>query len=529
MIARILDAAISAISPAWGVKRAAARVSLQQLSKYGGSSGGYAAGKVNRLNISNISTANENSVPRAQVSLLRQRSWDLYRNNPHCRKIVRSIRSKVIGRGMSPQSQAMNEQGQVDTAFRKRAKEVWERAIQSIDAKGLPGRGGQTLHEIARTALQSVVLSGEALVKYRTDGKYVPFSVQLVDAGRLDATKQSDRIYYGIELDAEDRRVKYHVLQTSLSTVTQTSLASVEVPAEQMLHIYLTDDIDQLRGTPWLAACIDKSRDIGDYEYNELKAAAMSACVVLGYRRSSGQNSFGLQADNWDLADSDGNKITNISPGMLMDLGNSGEIQGFNPQRPNANAAEFLNYQLRSVAAGMPGVKPSTVTGDYRNASFSSEKAADNDTWPEVEELQDWFAASFYQPIYEQIITAAVIAGKFDDVPGFALQDFTDRRANYLACAWRGPIQRSINPVDDVKAAMMRVHAGLSSPQREGAQIGANWQEVQQEMDEWLQSAAKNNLPTELIASVITPNPQLSLQVPTDATTGGGDNATISN
>src|SRR6185436_17716977 len=101
----------------------------------------------------------------------------------------------------------------------------------------------------------------------------------------------------------------------------------------------------------------------------------------------------------------------------------------------------------------------------------SSERSADNDAWPELEEIQDWFACGFYQPIYEEVITAAVTAGLFDDVKGFSTADFAERKRDYLNTHWQGPVPRSINPKDDADAARQRVRNATSSPQIEAASL----------------------------------------------------------
>src|SRR5437868_11224522 len=73
------------------------------------SSGGYAAGKNNRLTkYWQPTRMNENGVPGSQVQRVRWQAWELWRNNPHARKIVKSLESKVVGRGLNPQSHAKN-------------------------------------------------------------------------------------------------------------------------------------------------------------------------------------------------------------------------------------------------------------------------------------------------------------------------------------------------------------------------------------------------------------------------------------
>lgn len=485
----------------------------------GGGVGGYSSGKTNRLTAGkNGGKRNENAIPRGQIENIRNQSWDLYRDNAHAKKIVRSLESKVVGRGYAPQSQATLPDGTPHTDFRRRVRELWMRIEREIDYSGKPGRGGQSFCDMQKLALRSVILSGETLWRNRnlpeitrkSRGLELPFQIQLIDCRRLDEThgvmshNEGHSTFYGIEFDSNDQRIAYQIFNRVPNDPLRMDMTSTWVSAREVGHLFVKEDIDQHRGVPWFSSVLMRARDIGEYEYNELKSAAMAACVVLGYRRSSGQTSFGVtNPPDWDLTDGDGNKITNIQPGMFVDLGQTGELQSFNPQRPNAGAAEFLAYQLRSTAAGMPGIKGSTVTGDYRNASFSSERAADNDNWPEIEGLQDWFASSFMQPVYERIVESAVISGFFDSVKGFSFDDYNARKVNYQTANWQGPVQRSINPKDDIKAAIERVKAGVSSPQTEAAILGRDWREILSQFKEFREYAVSLGIEDNIIDQML--------------------------
>lgn len=518
MIGQALDKLISVISPTWGLRRVSARATLQGITALtgGNAAGGYQASKLNRFTKSARSgTLDENSQPRADITNLRTASWQLFRNNPQAKKICRTLGAKVIGLGMQPQSEAKLPDGTTDIQFRNLSRTLWSSVQELLDYRGRPGRGGQHASDLAKTALRGVILGGEVLFRIRSrtpepgqDSTLPNVSIQLIHADRLldqpvSPIPAGNSYFAGIELDANEQRVAYHVSRFHPGDPrAATSQTGYAIPAKDICHIYISEDIDQLRGVPWFSAALLKMRDTGDYEYNELKAAAVAACVVLGYRRSSGQTQFGVnQPDDWDLTDADGNKLTAMQPGMLLDLGRNGEIQGFNPQRPNANAGEFIAHMLRSQATAVPGVKGTTLTGDYRNSSFSSERSADNDIWPEIEELQAWFSRCFYQPIYEAVLTSAVVNGWFGGV--LDTQDFLLNRANYVSATWQGPVSRSINPVDDAKASRERIRNGQSSPQIEAALLGRNWQEIVLQVADYIDFCEDSDIPESVVAQTL--------------------------
>ena len=524
----IMDRFISFVSPRWGLARLEARATLQQIEGIANGKSGYDAGKLNRLTKGRLGTeAKEHAIPLEQIERVRWQSWNLWRNNPYARKIVRNLESKVVGKGMFPVSHAVNPDGSPNVEFRAQAKKLWMAIQNNFDSRGLPGRGGVTMGGLQRLALRAVILSGETLdrlIPITQDEQQqrdlpIPLTLQMIDAARLaDAhhpatgtIAEGNILYRGIEINPDTgKRIAYWVNQYLPGYVTATYGTSQRLPAEQVCHLYVEDDIDQLRGVPWFAAALLQARDTGDLQYNVLKASAMAACVVMGYRKPTGAAKFGLNAasetnptsaDGTDLTDEDGNAITKIQPGMFVNLGRDGALEGFSPNQPNTNAEAFIQHMLRGISAAFPGVKASTVHGDYRNSSFSSEKAADNDTWPEIESVQEWFGASFCQPIYEAVIRAGVLSGYFDGV--VSADEFGANPASFLAASWQGPTVKSINPMVDVNAAGLRMKFGLSSLQMECAALNVNWIDVLNNIAEIYEVAVQKGIPEEVVNNIL--------------------------
>lgn len=524
MIGTYIDRAIGIFSPAWGARRTAARASMAQIEAFAGiGPGGYDAGKLNRLTRNNQGGAlNENAIPRAQIDRVRYQSWNLYRNNPHARKIVRTINAKVAP--LHPQSQAKNEDGTPFVEFRAAAQQLFADWGKCCDWRGKPGYGGQSLDSLAKTALTSAILSGEVLFRTRAcsmdeqekSGLPIPLQLQLIAADRLAESVErigTTGIFAGIETDDEGRRLAYHIVPALIGLIAPLSggigFETVRVPASEMCHLFVSEDIDQLRGVPWMASALTQMRDTGDYQYNELKASALSACVTLGVRLPQGSMQFGAQSPDGTLTDGDGNAITAMQPGMVVNLGSDGAIDGFNPLRPNSGAEGFIHHMLGTTAAALPGVKRSTLTGDYRGSSFSSERSADNDVWPELEDVQDWMGDSFYQPVYEAVITAGVAAGYFDDL--ISPQEFVERKTQLLACDWQGPVARSINPTDDAAGAKERISAGISSVPIECARLGLNWRDVAKSAAEYIEHVTELEIPANLVEQFAGLNPKVAV------------------
>lgn len=517
-----LDSLIGYVSPAAAVRRLQARATLQNMQKLiGSTSGPYDAAVANRMNKLTRAIVKENDVPSVQVDALRADAWKLYRNNPSARKIVRSLESKVIGRGMVPESLAVRPDGTPHVEFRARAKELWDRIQSGFDARGLPGQGGQTFPQLQKLALRSVILSGDTLFRLRPidatrqQERDLPVSLvlQLIDSCRLADEAEVPRyriaagnaIFRGIEINSDGERLGYW-LRVQPGQGLNPSGEVKFFPVREVGHLFVEDDIDQLRGVPWFAAAILTIRDTGDLQYNVLKASALAACFVGSYSKPTGASRFGLNqaaetvsgtADGTDLTDGDGNTITKLQPAMLINTGKDGSFQLHSPNQPNMNPEAFVQHLQRGTATAFPGIKSSTITGDYRQSSFSSERSADNDAWPELHDVQEWFAASFCQPIYETVLRNAVFNGFFDGIVTTA--EFQDSPGYFSACKWQGPVALSINPRDDVAAAAERIHAGLSSLQMECAKVNVNWRDVLNHTAEIYAVAAEKQIPEAVV------------------------------
>ncbi len=246
MIGNLLDNLASLISPKWGAQRALYRQTYQKVRNDGfhnsfqqwlGSrnAGGYEAGKADRLKGRYwFGSTHENDVPRQQINRLRWRAWNLYRNNPQARKICRTLGAKVIGRGLSPQSQASNKDGSPNVAFRKRAREVWDEFSKECDFRGKPGSGGQHMASLSKTALRATILSGGTLFRFhhlsraeqRAANLFVPLQIQLMHVDRIDQSQHGGNKFYGVELDQEGRPTVFHILKGGIPNLIQTNLES---------------------------------------------------------------------------------------------------------------------------------------------------------------------------------------------------------------------------------------------------------------------------------------------------------------
>jgi lambda family phage portal protein len=508
-----IDRTISYFSPVWGAKRISARLQTEILTKrflYDG-------GEQNRTNSSWFTPATAgDSMNLLQLQILRQRAQDLVRNNPYASKAVRSIVSRIVGRGLSPESQAILADGTAFTEFRQLSKTLWQRFNLEGNNLGRPGFGGSTVGDLEVMILREVVTNGECFVRFvhktaaeqAAEKLTIPLTIQIIEAERVVeddfvAVVSGNSVFRGVEIDQDGRRVAYHVWSSNIAhpLAAVQPRSKLRIPADEMIHVYLPTRPGQLRGVSWFSTVVLKLKDIDSLLFNELTASTVAACPVLIKQRS--QQSIGNMTLNSpsgsDTTDGDDNSITSLQPGMFVNLNPGETFEGFNPERPNTSATEFAKDMLRGVAAGLPCLKASQITMDFTESSFSAEKAAENEAFSEVEQLQSWFSSNCMSPIWSRVIDVALLSGFFESVSiganGIADDYQYVNRLKLNDVSWRGPGTKSINPVQDETAARLSIANGTSSIQIEAAKKGNDYRQLMIDNAEAYQVGLDDGLP----------------------------------
>ncbi len=524
MFTEFIDKALGVFSPAWELNRVATR---KQLELFNGNLKDlsqrryFESGKIDRT------TARFWTIPQVgddpnllEVQKTRERAWWLFHNNSTCNKVVRTIIGRILGSGLTPESLATDEQGSVHSDFRLRANQLWNRWQNECHILGTPGRGGMAFADMMAQVLREVIVSGECLIRFEPvsateaeqEGLDVPLRLTIIEAERLYESYsyrplEGKGIFRGIIMDNQTmKRVAYRIFDNDPwhpYSQFAHNWHYTDIPAEQVIHVYLHERPASLRGASWLAPVILNLRDISDYEYNEMVAALVSSCLVFVHTKNPQNTLSGLNVNaTGSSVDDDGNKIERYQPGTNIYKAPGEDVQLLNPVRPNANAENFLSYKLRGISAGAPGVKSSTITGDYRQSSFSSEKSAENDSFYEIQGLQNWFIANCCQPIYSEFIERAILFGAFE---GVEIPDDVRPQSRQLLYEsyWHGPGTKSLNPMVDENAINLAIANGTMSLAQACLQKGTDYRKVVRENLEAARFMEEMGVPEWMIQQVM--------------------------
>lgn len=161
-------------------------------------------------------------------------------------------------------------------------------------------------------------------------------------------------------------------------------------------------------------------------------------------------------------------QMTHLFPGEEM-----GQVAA---ARPGSNFEPFEVAVLRHVARGLD-ITYEQLTGDFSRTNFSSFRGATNEVKKTFDRRAQDFDAGFVAPV-----RAAAVEEFFDveDLPLPAgAPDFEQFRAAYSMCRWLRPGRGWTNPLDEVRASVLAMQAGLSTLEAETADaVGEDWEEI---------------------------------------------------
>ena len=448
----------------------------------------YGGAEVGRLTSDWVaSSTSADSEIYSSLVRLRNRSRQLVRDNDYARGALRTITNNVVGQGIPFQSQVKMRRGdRLDESTNTAIEEAWQEwgCKEYCDVAGKLGWS-----EIQRLVMRSVVESGEVLIRKVNQsfgGSSVPFALELIEADQLaeyhHGTWNGNEIRMGIEVDKWNRPVAYWLHSKHPGDYQFGSSASAKlqrVPAEEIIHLFLSDRPGQSRGVSWFHSCLKRMRDLGGYEEAEIVAARATASIM-GFIETPDGELLGEEVDN-------GERLRSLSPGTIELLAPGEKFNGFSPTRPATGFDSFVRMMLRGMAAGV-GISYENLSADYSQSNYSSSRLAllnDRDTY---RALQSWIMLNLHQPVYEAWLDMAVLSGRLN----LPIYELNKRR--YQAVRWQPRGWSWVDPQKEINATISAVGAGLTTLTDEIAKQGGDIEDLLKTRKRELDMAASYGL-----------------------------------
>ena len=403
-----------------------------------------------------------NSINTPALRNLRSRSRAAVRNDPYAFNVIDKRVSNLIGTGITPRPKID------DDTLRKVQQELWEDWVDESDADGLTDFYGQQAL-IART----VETAGECFVRIRPrsldENLAVPLQLQVlapefVPHDKFEPTKNGNSIRAGIEFNPAHQRVAYWMYRVhprDASSLNAGYNQLVRVPAAQVLHIFEPVEPGQLRGVPRLAPVLKRLRSLDNYDDAVLfrqEVANLFAGFISRPPPEATQQPRDPVTGQLLTEDRDGfTPMVALEPGTMQELGPGEEVEFSKPPDAGNNYPDFMRQQLMAAAAGT-GTPYEILTGDMREVNDRALRVVLNEFRRRLEQLQfGVYVHQLCRPVRAAWMDMAVLAGRLK------LDDYAQRRREYLRTRWVPQGWAYIQPVQDIQARMMEVNAGFNS------------------------------------------------------------------
>lgn len=451
----------------------------------------FAGAAVNRLTASLAGwSGSVNADLDGSLVILRARARQLAANTAHGRRFLSLVANNVVGAENQPKLQVRAYKDQrnpaAPTQLDKSANDAievhWEQWGRACD---LGGR--MSLTHLLRLVVKAVARDGEALVRL-VRARDLPYglALQVLDIDRLDESLNQQgggrTIRQGVELDPSGRAVALWIKTRHPGDNYSFGAADYErVPVADILHVFLPERPEQVRGYTWMHAVLLDSAQLAKFIESAVIAARVGASKIAALERSEDAlDQSALMADGTAVS---GALSMNVEAGELFELPPGYKLNSWDPEYPHANFDSFLKACLRGIASGLD-VAAHNLTGDMTEVNYSSARIAELAEREEWMALQSWFIAALVRPLYREWLSIALLRGDITfPVSGKALP-FDRFDKFYQAARFQGRRWQWVDPRAEVEAAQLLIANGLASRTEIAAAQGREFDDVLDELQQ---------------------------------------------
>ena len=447
----------------------------------GRASYGYDASQLNRLTASMQAESQFiNTTLRFQLRILRARSRQAAQNNPFARRFIAMVVANVCGPlPFRLEAKVKNRSGKPDDIANDAIEVCWK-------SWGKPGQcditGKWSWNTLQRLLVRNLATDGELLLRKLRGPQYGPhgYKLQVIDVDRLHELKNQaldngGAIHAGIEVDPYGKPVAYWLLKRKPAQwqISGYTLEYDRVPAEEIIHLFVPDFAEQVRGVPWMYAALLNLVHLGAFEEAAVIAARVGA-ANMGFIQSPDGGMTLAEQQGQDATTQGAEPSINADPGSYQFLPPGyTAVKGMDARFPDAAVEPFIRACLRGVAAGLD-VAYHNLANDLENVNYSSARIGELDERDAWMQLQGFTAEHLHQPLYEDWLRMQVLTGKLPFDPA--------RIDKYVDVHWQARRWAWVDPLKEVGAAIEAINAKIKSRTRVAAEMGEDLEDVFEEI-----------------------------------------------
>lgn len=419
-----------------------------------------------------------NRMLSGSLSALRARSRDLVRNVDYARGFMSKVRVNVVGStGVRLRIDARRPDGSRDREDSERVEAAFgdwsKRGACTVD-------GEMSFRDVQALAMRGLIRDGEVILRKRYGRAMGPsgFRLQFIDPDQLDELHNERlaggrRVVMGVEIDADGRRLAYHLKSDHPDAlVSLDRQRRVRVPADEIIHAFLVEEVGQVRGAPWLNPSGRQLYQLDRYAEAEVVAARVAASKMGFYEMEDGAGYGPSDDDNAETGR--GAFVEHAEPGEFPVLPVGVKFKSYDPQHPTTAFEGFIKQALRGAAAGV-GLSYVAFSGDLEGVNYSSIRQGvleDRGLW---QDLQAWLAEHVLTPVFEAWLDAALVSGVLAPIPASRFDKLNRPVWHARGWAW-------VDPLKEITAREKEVALGVTSRRRTATETGRDFDQVAEEL-----------------------------------------------
>jgi len=364
------------------------------------------------------STETEDSAIHKSLVAIRSRSRDLARNNPIMKHFLQMLGQNVVGQnGFKLQVLAKDDKGMLDSIKNEavgRAYKEWTKK-ENCDLYEK-----QSLTQICDTLIKTIAKDGECIVRLIKEkgSKKNPFGfkLQLLDPDRLDLTltnidlENGNTVIMGVEMTQFGVPVAYYLRRYSAKDSSHLSgIITTEherVSTDDLLHLFLQENVEQTRGIPWAHAVMIYMHDLDEFNQACLTAAKVGAASTVFLERESGERTESI-ADY----EEDGEYISELGFGQIRSVPAGFSMKSFSPDYPSDAYQIYTKRLLQAIAGGL-GLSQVFLGNDTEDLNYSTARTIileERNYWGKI---QQFMIEHFMDRIYNEWLKQALLNKK---------------------------------------------------------------------------------------------------------------------
>ena len=404
------------------------------------------------------------------IRLLRDRARELARNDSYIARYLNLMVSNVVGKhGIRISAKARNDDQSLDIGANLLIERAWKEWTQIGNCTA---NGRMSFLDCQKIFIESLARDGEVIIrKIKNPNSPFGFQIQFLEADHLDEkkndnAKNGNRIKMGVEVDANDKPVAYHLYKNHPHDRTYVNQNEyIRVPADEIIHAYLPTRAEQTRGVSLIATAMSNVKMLNGYLEAEIVAARVGASKMGFFVSPDGD---GYVGDD-DMEDTF-NPVTNANAGTFEQLPAGMDFKAFDPNHPTSAFESFTTSVLRSIASGL-NISYHALSNDLTSVNYSSIRQGALEDRSMYQIYQQFVIDHFINPVFKSWLEMVISSG-YINLPISKYEKFA-RSINYIprSFSW-------IDPLKEMQSSVLGLQNGTMTYSDISAAYGRDTEEL---------------------------------------------------